>query len=311
MIAGRARFVAESGVVSGRFDVTACRRRKRGLGSTGVERTLYLRVAFDGTDFHGWQRQLGQRTVQEVLEDALRRVLRHPLDLAGSGRTDAGVHAVGHVSSVVTGCDIPCDKLLHAVGARLPEDVGVLEVREVHADFHATRSALSKLYRYRIHHSVARPVKNLTQRYVYHCWRDLDVERMREAAQHFVGEHDFTAMTPMGAVRESMVRRVFRCEVNRAGEEIHLDVEGDGFLYHQVRNMAGTLIDVGRGRWAPEHVTAILASRDRRQAGPTAAAQGLCLQWVRYPDHLMRPSERAVEEKEARSAPVSRAEETS
>lgn len=273
-----------------------------------MERTLYLRVAFDGTDFHGWQRQLGQRTVQEVLEDALRRVLRHPLDLAGSGRTDRGVHAIGHVGSLVTTSPIPCGKLLHAVGSRLPEDVGVLEVREVHADFHATRSAISKLYRYRIHHSVARPVKNLTQRYVYHCWRDLDVERMREAAQHFVGEHDFTAMTPLGAVRESMVRRVFQCAVSRAGEEIHIDVEGDGFLYHQVRNMAGTLIDVGRGRWAPEHVTAILASRDRRQAGPTAAAQGLCLQWVRYPEHLMRPPETMEPAGEAGVEAGSRAE---
>lgn len=273
-----------------------------------MERTLYLRVAFDGTDFHGWQRQLGQRTVQEVLEDALRRVLRHPLDLAGSGRTDAGVHAVGHVSSLVTDCAIPCAKLLHAVGARLPEDVGLLEVREVHADFHATRSALSKLYRYRIHHAIARPVKNLTQRYVYHCWRELDVERMRAAAHHFLGEHDFTAMTPLGAVRENMVRRVFRCEVNRAGEEIHMDVEGDGFLYHQVRNMAGTLIDVGRGRWAPEQVASILSSRDRRRAGPTAAAQGLCLQWVRYPEHLMRPSGSAAPTAEARVAPDSCAE---
>ena len=254
-----------------------------------MPRTLYLRTAYDGTDYHGWQRQLaGLRTVQGVLEDVLRHVVRHPVNLITSGRTDAGVHAVGHVSSFTTTYTHPTRALQHAITARLPTDVAVLAVREVHPAFHATKSAISKLYRYRIHAREQRPVANLTHRYTYHCWRPLDAGKMQAAAEHFVGEHDFSALTPLAAVRECFVRRVFRCGVVCAGEEIQIDVEGDGFLYHQVRTMAGTLMDVGYGRWAPEEVAAIVASRDRRRAGPTAPARGLCLQWVKYPEELLR-----------------------
>lgn len=253
-----------------------------------MPRNLLLRTAFDGTDFHGWQRQLDNlRTVQGVLEDVLRRQLRHPLHVITSSRTDAGVHAVGHVSNFTTTHNVPVDALRQAIGSRLPTDVAVVEVREVHPEFHATRSAISKLYRYRIHASVDRPVRNFTQRYAYHYWVPLDAQRMQEAATYFVGRHDFSAMTPISTKRETFDRTVFSCTVARMGDEIHIEVEGDGFLYHQVRNMVGTLIEVGRGRWAPSQVGEIIASRDRRRAGQTAPAHGLCLQWVRYPDELM------------------------
>lgn len=254
-----------------------------------MPRTLYLLTAYDGTDFHGWQSQPGLRTVQSVLEEALRRVLRHPLDLIGSGRTDAGVHAAGHVSSVITTHALDTERLRHAIGSRLPEDVSVVEVREVHPAFDARRSAESKLYRYRIHNTPDRPVEHKTQRYTYHFWHRLDLDRMRVAARHFVGEMDFSAMAAAGCERASMVRRVIRCDIERHLDEVRVDIEGTGFLYKQVRTMAGTLVNIGRGRWEPDCVPGIIESKDRRNAGPCLPAKGLCLQWVRYPPALLRP----------------------
>ena len=252
-------------------------------------RNIYMLAAYDGTDFHGWQNQPGQRTVQGLLEEAIRRVVRHNLELIGCGRTDAGVHAAGHVSNFSTTCAIPNDRLRHAIGSRLPTDLAILDVRDVHPAFNARRSAISKLYRYRVHNANRRPVERKTQRHTYHFWHRLDVDRMAEAARHFVGEMDFTAMTPKGAVRESMVRAVLRCDVERYLNEVRIDVEGTGFLYNQVRNMVGTLLEIGRGHWEPDAVVGILDGRDRSAAGPTAPAQGLCLQWVRYPPEHLRP----------------------
>ncbi len=256
-----------------------------------MQRTICLLTAYDGTEFHGWQRQPGLRTVQGVLEAAIRRVVRHDVDLIGSGRTDAGVHAAGHVSNFVTTCTIPVDRLRHALGSRLDADVAVLRAREVNPAFNATRSASSKLYRYRVYNSITRPVEWTAQRYVYHCWQALNIERMRAAGRCFVGEMDFSAMTPQRTVRESMVRRVLRCDVERSLDEIRIDVEGTGFLYNQVRTMVGVLLDVGRGRWDPDYVREIIGSRDRSRAGTTAEAKGLCLQWVRYPARLLRPAD--------------------
>ncbi len=254
-----------------------------------MERNIYLLVAYDGTDFHGWQNQVGLRTVQSELEQAIRRAVRHPVGLVGSGRTDAGVHAAGHVSNFRTTCELPPDKLRHSIRSRLPVDVSIEALRDVHSAFHATKSAIAKLYRYRIFNAAHRPVGQFAQRYTYHFWQPLDVERMKEAAKHFVGERDFSAMAASGGERESMVRTVFRCEVERHLDEIRVDIEGNGFLYKQVRNMVGTLMNVGRGLWPTDCVVAILASRDRTRAGPTAPAHGLCLQWVRYPSVLLNP----------------------
>lgn len=255
-----------------------------------VDRNLKFLIAYDGSDFHGWQNQPGLPTVQGTLEQAARRVLRHQVEVIGSGRTDAGVHAAGQTAHVITERTIPAYNIMRAIGSRIPKTISLRDVSDVSLALHATRSALSKLYRYRIHARAARPAEQHTQRYTYHFWNPLDEARIREAARHFVGTHDFSAMASAGCERESMVRTVLRCDIFRHYEEIRIDVEGTGFLYNQVRNMVGTLIEVGRGHWPPERVAEIIAGRDRRQAGPTAPARGLCLQWVRYPAHLLRPA---------------------
>jgi len=254
-----------------------------------VERTIALWVAYDGTEFHGWQNQLDLRTVQSVMEDTLRRVVRHPVNLLGSGRTDAGVHAAGHVSSFVTTCGLDAQRLHHSIGSRLPKDMSLIALKDVHPLFHATRSAISKLYRYRIHNTPSRPVEHFTQRYTYHFWRPLDVENMQAGGRYFIGEQDFAAMAAKGGHRETTVRKVLRCDIERQGDEIRIDVEGTGFLYKQVRTMVGTLVNVGRGYWEPDRVGEILKSANRANAGPTVPAHGLCLQWVRYPPELLNP----------------------
>lgn len=253
-----------------------------------MQRNICFHVAYDGTGFHGWQTQPGRRTVQEILEQSIQRTVRHPVALIGSGRTDAGVHALGQVANFHTTCPLDCGKLLHSIASQLPEDVSISELGDIAPDFHATQSAKAKLYRYRIFNSPHRPVERLAQRYVYHYWHPLDVQAMREGAIYFVGQKDFSAMAATGMQRETTIRTVLRCDVERCLDEIRIDVEGSGFLYKQVRNMVGTLLNVGRGAHPPERVAEILESNDRRQAGPTAPAKGLCLQWVRYPPDLMR-----------------------
>lgn len=257
------------------------------------QRNVRLLLAYDGTEYHGWQRQPGLRTVQELLEQAVRRVARHQVAVLGAGRTDSGVHAAGQVASFLTGSTIPCDRMARAIGSRLPKDISVYHAREVPLSFRSTSDATSKLYRYRIHNHPKRPVSQHTQRYAYHFWQPLDLERMREAARLFVGTRDFAAFASRGSERETTVRTVHRVDVRRSFEEIRIDVEGSGFLYHQVRNMVGTLIEVGRGHWEPACVTEILAGGDRGNAGPTAPALGLCLQWVRYdlPRLAARPAD--------------------
>lgn len=257
-----------------------------------IERTYYMLVAYEGTSFHGWQRQPEMRTVQGLVEQAVRRTCRHQVDVHGSGRTDAGVHAAGQVASFVTTSEIPPHKLQHAIGSRLPKDVSIVALRKVADDFHAQHSAVSKCYRYRIHNMPGRPVERLRQRYTYHYWKPLDIDRMREGARHMVGRQDYTALAAKAGIKEDMVRNVLRCDIERRGAEIWISVVGEGFLYNQVRNMAGTLIKVGEHAWEPGYVADIIASRDRDNAGPTAPALGLCLQWVRYPAADLRPQVR-------------------
>ena len=246
-------------------------------------RNIKLIIAYDGSAYHGWQRQgQGLMTVQQRVEEAAAHVMRHPVVVLGAGRTDAGVHAAGQVANFqTTNLAIPLRGMRRAMNARLPRDVAVRSAAEVPGWFHASRSAIGKTYQYRIHVAPDRPV--MLSRQVYHYWRALDLEPMREAGRRLLGRHDFRGLATSAEVRQDTVRRLWRCDVTGQGPEIHITVEGDGFLYNMVRNIVGTLIEVGRGLWGPERIERVLATCDRRLAGPTAQPEGLCLVAVHYP----------------------------
>ncbi len=245
-----------------------------------------LTIAYDGSGFHGWQKQepAGEaplRTVQGVLEQTMGELLRQPVSLIGASRTDAGVHAIGQVAHVDAALRVPVERLAHAITSRLPEDVEVRHAEPAPPTFDAIKDAVSKRYRYRLHTSAHRPLG--LRHMVYHCWTPLNIERMRDAAARLVGEHDFEGFSAAGHGRLCTVRTVHRCVVERANEdEVHVVVEGSGFLYNMVRIIAGTLVEVGRGRFEPEQVDRVLATTDRRLAGPTLPPSGLFLEWIRY-----------------------------
>jgi len=242
-------------------------------------RNVKLTIEYDGTNYHGWQRQANATTIQQVMEEGIERLVGHPVTLYGSGRTDAGVHALGQVANFRTTSAIPAGQLHHAINAHLPADIAVVRAEDVAAEFHARYWARSKTYRYSI---VCRPVRPVIgARYVHWLRRDPDFERMHEAAARFLGEHDFGAFATE-CPDEGTVRVVTRSELVRAGERIDYYVAANGFLYNMVRAMVGTLLEVGFGKLEPDDVARILESRDRTLAGPTAPARGLCLLSVDY-----------------------------
>ena len=252
-------------------------------------RNVRLTIAYDGTDFHGWQRQPEVPTIQEALETRIAQITGEAVKLYGSGRTDSGVHAAGQVANFRTECPIPCAGLQKALNGILPASIRVREADEVSADFHARYSAKAKTYRYRI---LQRPIcPPYLARYVYHHPYPLDVRLMARAARLLEGEHDFTSFAgsdPARKVtegqRDSNVRKVFhsRITVRKNLQMIVYQVRGSGFLHHMVRNTVGTLLDVGGGKLSPEDIPGILEARDRSKAGPTAPASGLWLVKVEY-----------------------------
>lgn len=245
-------------------------------------RRFRMVLAYDGAGFSGWQRQIGVRTVQQQVEHTLARIVWHHVSVTGASRTDAGVHARGQVAHFDTTCDIPEDRLRYVIGARLPEDVALVDLRIAAPTFHAIRDAVSKLYRYRIYSGSATATRSLANRHTWHVWHLLDLTAMRDAAARLVGRHDFNGFAGRGSPRDNTVRTIHRFDISQRYEEIHLDVCGDGFLFKQVRNMVGTLVEIGRGHWSASRIDEILSKRDRALAGPTAPPEGLCLEWIRY-----------------------------
>ena len=247
--------------------------------------TFKLTLAYDGTDFAGWQRQPQQRTVQGELEAALERITQEHSKCIASGRTDAGVHALGQVVSFTSNTQLPAPVLTKALNAELPEDILVFEVQEVAAGFHALRDALRKRYRYVIEDGRNRDL--FDRKYVWHIYQRLDVEAMQAAAAPLVGTHDFASYETSGSPRLTTVRTVLDLLVERrAGEltdRVVIEVEADGFLYNMVRNIVGTLVAVGKGKESPTWPAAVLELCDRTKAGMTAPPQGLFLVGVEYP----------------------------
>jgi tRNA pseudouridine38-40 synthase len=268
-----------------------------------------LTLAYDGAGFSGWQAQPGRRTVQGELERAWLEITGETVRLNAAGRTDAGVHAAGQVVSVESATNIPPESLVHALNSKLPEDAAVQLVERVADGFHATHDAKFKRYRYTIFNDARRPV--FCRKYAWHIPTPLDVVAMQAGGAHLIGTHDFASFQSVGSERESTVRTIFAVHVapGSAGGSTRLpitpspnatqtyppaepgaesnalvtiDVEGDGFLYNMVRTIAGTLVEVGRGKRQPEWIAEVIAAKDRCAAGQTAPAHGLAMLWVAY-----------------------------
>jgi tRNA pseudouridine38-40 synthase len=251
-------------------------------------RNLKVILSYDGADFSGWQVQPDKATVQGALASAIGRITGEKVLPQGSGRTDAGVHALAQVMTFVTESSVPTENFLKALNDILPASVRVLQVSEAPADFHARHSAQAKTYRYRIYRESICPP--FLARYVWHYPYPLDEEAMARAASFVVGEHDFTSFAAVDPERgredepASNVRTIFFCSWERTGEELIYAVRGSGFLHHMVRNLVGTFVLVGRGTLPPDDVTRILEARKRSAAGATAPASGLYLVNVEYAD---------------------------
>lgn len=250
-------------------------------------RNFKLVLAYDGADFYGWQVQPGLRTIQGVLSDAVQRITGDRVLPQGSGRTDAGVHALGQVVSLAISSPIPAGGLLIALNDLLPPSIRVIESTEAPPDFHARKSAHAKTYGYRMYRGDICPP--FVSRYVYHHPYPLDESAMAAAAELVIGEHDFTSFAAVDPERGredaevSNVRTIFSSAWNRDGDELIYSVRGSGFLQHMVRNLVGTFLLVGKGTLAPSDIVSILAARNRSaNRGATAPASGLCLLSVEY-----------------------------
>lgn len=258
-------------------------------------RKIKLTVQYDGADYRGWQIQPGHRTIQGELADAVSGLVGRKITVHGASRTDAGVSALGQVAVFeIVNCPIPTENFQQAINDRLPADIVVTEAVDATRDFDVIGGAKSKLYRYTIYTGPTQPVLQ-----VRHCWHvpaKLDVEAMKKAAQYLVGEHDFKSFASSKDNRETTVRTIFQCNVFsslvirhssfvedcRSDDWLYVDVEGDGFLYNMVRNIVGSLVEVGIGRWPADKMKDVLEAKHRTAAGPIAPAQGLCLMRVNY-----------------------------
>ena len=244
-------------------------------------RTLKFTIAYDGTAYAGWQCQPDRISVQETLENAMARITGERNRTLASGRTDAGVHALGQVVAMRTESTLSVETMRRALNANLPDDIAVLDAVEAPDDFHAISHVRRKRYRYVIDDGPVRDV--FTRHYAWHYDRGrLDAEAMRLASAALWGTHDFSSFESSGAPRATSVRTVFELLVERDGDRITIEIEADGFLYNMVRAIVGTLVEVGRGRRSESWPGEVLAARDRAAAGPTAPPQGLFLVRVEY-----------------------------
>ncbi|MFA5383730.1 MAG: tRNA pseudouridine(38-40) synthase TruA [Eubacteriales bacterium] len=246
-------------------------------------RNIKLTVAYDGTNYHGFQKQYstGLLTIQEVLENALSRLAECEIKVTGAARTDAGVHARGQVINFdASNWSIPADRVALALNGMLPRDIVIMNSEQVDPDFHARYGALSKTYFY-ILYNYHKP-SPFWRLYSYFMPRYLDIPAMKSAAKMLEGENDFTAFQASGSVVKSTVRTLFKTDVRKKGKLVYLTFKGNGFLYNMVRIMVGTLLEIGQRKRLPEDIEQILALRNREMAGFTAPACGLCLKLVEY-----------------------------
>lgn len=243
-------------------------------------RNIALRLAYDGTNYHGWQVQKNDRTIAETIEKALSKICEHPVKVVGCGRTDAGVHALRYCANFKTDCRIPIDRIPLALNTHLPYDIAVLDAVEAPEDFNAILSCLQKEYIYKLINSRLRD-PFLNKRACFYP-SSLDLGRMQAAAACFEGRHDFRAVRSVGTETKTTVRTVHWCRIDAEGELITLQICADGFLYNMVRAIMGTIVYAGLGKLAPEDIPALLQSGDRRLTGPTMPPEGLYMSRVWY-----------------------------
>jgi tRNA pseudouridine38-40 synthase len=244
-------------------------------------RTIKLLIEYDGTNYQGWQIQPKGLTIQGMLEDKLRLLTGERVQLFGSGRTDAGVHASGQVAHFKTQSRMDLYSMQRALNSLLPRDMVIRKIEEVEEGFHARKHSKSKIYEYRI---LNRSLRSVFHRgYIWHIPQKLNMAQMKKATQNLIGEHDFSAFRTVGSSTRTNVRRVIRAEW-KGGRDglIRFEIEANGFLKQMVRSIVGTLIEVGKGKINPEEFQKILESKDRKKAGPTAPAHGLFLKEVKY-----------------------------
>lgn len=243
-------------------------------------RNIKLTLEYDGTNYLGWQKQKVGITIQGTLEEAIKFLTKEEVEVTGSSRTDAGVHAKGFVANFKTNSKIPSEKFREAINHKLPEDIVILKSEEVEEEFHARYNAMGKTYSYSI---LNRDVPSAIDRnYLYHVKRRLDVESMKEACQYFIGTHDFSAFKTSGSSVKTTVRTIKELYIEDNDDIIKIYVTGDGFLYNMVRIIVGTLIMVGSNKIKPLEIKNIIASKEREKAGICVPASGLVLEKVYY-----------------------------
>lgn len=245
-------------------------------------RRIMLTVAYDGTNYHGWQIQPNVITIESVLNEALSLLFKEEIHVIGASRTDTGVHALGNIAVFDTEARMPGDKVSYALNQRLPQDIRIEDSREVPLDFHPRHCNSRKTYEYRILNRTFRDPTKRLDTYFYH--HNIDIDRMKKAAQYLVGEHDFKSFCSIHAVVETTVRTIYAIDVEREHDVIGIRITGNGFLYNMVRIIAGTLIQAGCGMIEPEDVKEILEAKDRSMAGPTAPACGLTMIGITFLD---------------------------
>ncbi len=251
------------------------------MANSGERNNYFIIIEYDGSGYHGWQRQKGVLTIQEVIESRLAIMTGENVTVWASGRTDAGVHALGQAAHFLSRTKIPHDALWKGLNSLLPEDIVIRELKQVHRKFHARFHAKSKVYEYRI---LNRPLRSaLLRNYVWHVPHELDISSIESALDILKGEHDFKAFQASGSKVKNTVRKLFRAEVaKKPNDMLVFTFEANGFLRYMVRNLVGTLIDLGKGKFTVEQINEILESRDRQKAGMTAPARGLYLVEVKY-----------------------------
>jgi len=243
-------------------------------------RNIKLTIEYDGKGFNGWQKQPDKLNIQGEIESAIEQVLKEKVELIASGRTDAGVHSLGQVANFKTSSNMPLEKIPYAINSVMKKSIVIKKAEEVEERFHSRYSCKSKTYRYVINNS--KYGSSIYRSFEYHVSQPLDVEKMKQAAKYFEGEHDFKAFRASGTSNKDSVRTIYTANVIKENDRIYIELTGNGFLYNMVRIISGTLLDVGLGKIEPNSISEIIDLKDRTKAGRTLPPHGLFLIDVKY-----------------------------